>query len=478
MMRPKPSEISSTKREKYVLDKAKKFLEECNYLPSEKVDRERILYYINERNKYLGTDLQLVWTTSPSSLELTLGLSIGKALGATLWSTLESYLKLSPRASLEEAHDSMLILPQGSELGSAVWSALGPSIRAALESTLKSSLERSKKSSIEASLGSDIGTKLKSSLNSSLKKSLGSELESSLKSSLVLSLWSSLGSPLEISLKSSLEEELESSLWSSIESSLRTSLETSLGSALQAELKSSLETTLKTFLQSGYGLSLESSLCSKIESVLTSLLQSSLNFSFMSFSGFIFWDIFYRFNEDETVKNFAKFLPEAYKEAGLGFAVITEKEFYALGMPKYYLNDQNRLHRDYGPAIIWEDGAREYYLNGVRMPEEVVMLKPEEIDPTLLLREQNSSVRREIIRKVECSRILQKLNAKKLDSYMEYELYLIENIDVEPVHILKAECPSTGVFYSLRVPPTIFKARDAINWVNMGIDKDEFLVET
>jgi hypothetical protein len=211
---------------------------------------------------------------------------------------------------------------------------------------------------------------------------------------------------------------------------------------------------------------------------LESFFESSLSFSFVSFSEFIYWDIIYQFNEDEAVKNFVKYLPEAYREGGLGFAVITEKEFYALGMPRYYLNEQNRLHRENGPAVIWEDGSKEYYLNGVKMPEEVVMLKPEEIDPKLLFKEQNAAVRREIIRKVECSRILQKLNAVKLDAFLEYELYRIENIDVEPIHILKATCPSTGVFYSLRVPPDIFKAKDAISWVNQGIDKDEFIKET
>ena len=105
------------------------------------------------------------------------------------------------------------------------------------------------------------------------------------------------------------------------------------------------------------------------------------------------------------------------------------------------------------------------------------MKKPEDIDPKLLFREQNAAVRREIIRKVEYSRILQKLNAKKLDAYLEYELYRIENIDVEPVNILKVTCPSTGVYYSLRVPPDIQKAREAVYWINKGIDKEEFLEE-
>jgi hypothetical protein len=478
----KPSTLSTKKREKYVLDAAKKLVENWNFLPPQKSDKERIQFFVNERNKYLGTELKFIWTTSPSSLEITLALSLGSNLGASLRSTLESFIT----SSLKPAYESERSLSPRSELGSAIWSALGSSLRSELESSLRSSLELSLKSSLDASLISSLGSELKSSLKSSLETMLGSSLEAQFESSLGISLWSSLGPYHEAELKSSLETYLRASFGSELESSLKSSLETSLvselsseiGSSIETSLKAALETSLKASLESGLRSSLGSSIETSFTSLLRSSLESALRSSVRSFHDFIFWDIFYRFNEDKTVKNFVSYLPEAYKEGGLGFAIIGEREFYALGLPKYFLNDQHRLHMDYSPAVIWEDGTKEYYLNGVRMPENIVLAKPEEIDPELLFREQNAAVRREIIRKAGYSRILQKLNAKKLDSYQEYDLYRIENIDVEPINILKVKCPSTGVYYSLRVPPDILKARDAINWVNQGIDKEEFMWET
>lgn len=39
-------------------------------------------------------------------------------------------------------------------------------------------------------------------------------------------------------------------------------------------------------------------------------------------------------------------------------------------------------------------------------------------------------------------------------------------------------CPSTSFIHALRVPPDINSAREAINWVNWGIDPEEFSVQT
>nr|WP_264196540.1 hypothetical protein [Microseira wollei] len=39
-------------------------------------------------------------------------------------------------------------------------------------------------------------------------------------------------------------------------------------------------------------------------------------------------------------------------------------------------------------------------------------------------------------------------------------------------------CPSTGHIHALRVPPDMTSAREAIRWVNWGIDPEEFSVQT
>lgn len=39
-------------------------------------------------------------------------------------------------------------------------------------------------------------------------------------------------------------------------------------------------------------------------------------------------------------------------------------------------------------------------------------------------------------------------------------------------------CPSTGHIHALRVPHYMESAREAIRWVNWGIDPEEFSVQT
>jgi len=71
------------------------------------------------------------------------------------------------------------------------------------------------------------------------------------------------------------------------------------------------------------------------------------------------------------------------------------------------------------------------------------------------------------------------LQVEELDSWQEYTLLKIGNdVDVEPIHLLKMTCPSTGFIHVLRVPPDLTSAREAIAWVNGGIDPGEFSVQT
>jgi hypothetical protein len=83
-----------------------------------------------------------------------------------------------------------------------------------------------------------------------------------------------------------------------------------------------------------------------------------------------------------------------------------------------------------------------------------------------------------LIKNIGYEKILHDLEAKKLDSWREYELVRIaENVDVEPIHLLKMVCPSTGKIHVGRVPPTCLFAREAATLRNGGIDPEMFGVE-
>ena len=96
-----------------------------------------------------------------------------------------------------------------------------------------------------------------------------------------------------------------------------------------------------------------------------------------------------------------------------------------------------------------------------------------------LLEEKNSELRRSLIQRIGYARLCQELQAEKLDTWQDYEILRIDaKIDEEPIHLLKMNCPSTGDIHAIRVPPNMTSARDAVRWINWGIDPQEFSVQT
>jgi hypothetical protein len=155
---------------------------------------------------------------------------------------------------------------------------------------------------------------------------------------------------------------------------------------------------------------------------------------------------------------------------------------------KLSFNQENRLHADGEAAIRHADGYKVYANSGVLLPENYGTIPTSEWKSQWLLSERNAELRRILVQGIGYNRICEELGAVELDSWQEYTLLKIKNyIEVdewasqdamEPMHLLKMTCPSTGHIHFLRVPPNITSARVAITWVNWGIDPEEFAVQT
>jgi hypothetical protein len=142
-------------------------------------------------------------------------------------------------------------------------------------------------------------------------------------------------------------------------------------------------------------------------------------------------------------------------------------------------DNQNRLHAEGEPAIEFIDGYSLYSHHGVTLPEKYGKIHPQQWQAEWLLSEENAELRRVLIQGIGYARICQELQAIELDNWQEYTLLGIDNnVDIEPIYLLKMACPSTGFIHALRVPPNINSAREAICWVNWGIDPEEFGVQT
>jgi hypothetical protein len=155
-------------------------------------------------------------------------------------------------------------------------------------------------------------------------------------------------------------------------------------------------------------------------------------------------------------------------EVGLWIFWITKSEVIALPRPAMKLSGE-QLHSADGPALSWPDGEEEhFFLNDVHVPKELVETPANELDPRLMLRERNASVRREIVRKIGIERICQALEAECIDTQGDYELLLLDLQDGRRRPFLKMKNPSVGVYHIEGVAPECRNVREALVWRNQS----------
>ena len=74
----------------------------------------------------------------------------------------------------------------------------------------------------------------------------------------------------------------------------------------------------------------------------------------------------------------------------------------------------------------------------------------------------------------------EKIKKKLLDAETwkkDYDLVKIDwNKEEEPLCLVKVRCPSTGAFYTLRVPPKTKTVKEAVAWT-FGISEEKYILE-
>ena len=134
------------------------------------------------------------------------------------------------------------------------------------------------------------------------------------------------------------------------------------------------------------------------------------------------------------------------------------------------INSQRQLHCDGDVAVEYRDGSGFYFLNGVSVPEWLVMTRDTELDPAKIQEIQNAEVRREFVRKVGIDRIVYKLGGKVLDAKYGYELLSLQFATGEDAHVwtyLKMENPSLpGVWHVEGVAPGCTTVDEALLYRN------------
>lgn len=371
---------------------------------------------------------------------------------------------------------------------------------------------------VVAQLVEQLDSQLINRLENQLSHQQGDELESEL----VRQLISQLVSPLE----KQLEKQLGSQLGNQLDRQLNKQLESQLTSRLDNSLVSQLDTQLKNLLNN-QGLSqlvhqqenqLNSQLvrqlvnqlknriknrqANKVLSRLTTLLESQRSSQLVSRLGSLLGRrLFYNncihpelWASQGSWLDFCRSVlngncdPKKWQVfhslvSSCGWIFPYEKTCIVCDRPIKLCFDSNRLlHAEGEFALLFADGYSLYFNHGVVLPRKYGQLHPHQWQAEWILEEDNAELRRTLIQGIGYDRICQELEARALDSWQEYTLLrldkIIDDMDKQPIHLLKMTCPSTGYIHALRVPPQMRSAREAIRWVNWGVDPERFALQS
>jgi hypothetical protein len=128
-------------------------------------------------------------------------------------------------------------------------------------------------------------------------------------------------------------------------------------------------------------------------------------------------------------------------------------------------NEHGQLHKDGSAALAYPDGWSIFALNGIRMKECYVTTPALELDPKIVLAEQNVQIRRELIRKIGMERFLAVCPHKVIETKGNYQLLSIPlSEEIKDARFLKMVNPSVGCWHVEAVAPECDTVQQAINW--------------
>ena len=135
-------------------------------------------------------------------------------------------------------------------------------------------------------------------------------------------------------------------------------------------------------------------------------------------------------------------------------------------------DDQNRLHNENGPSILYKDGFSVYSWHGTKVPEEWIENK-ESITPEMALTWDNVEQRRSACEILGWDRILKYLNPVSIDTDQDPqvgELLEVELPEMGKERFLRVQC-GTGRTFAIPVHPEVTTAIQANSWT-FGLDID------
>jgi len=124
----------------------------------------------------------------------------------------------------------------------------------------------------------------------------------------------------------------------------------------------------------------------------------------------------------------------------------------------------------HGPSKYWDEQGElvsaKVYLSGREVPEEIAeLILDEKLNANHILEIKNAQYRQFCLEEFGYERFLSQMKHKVIEKEGEQELVRINWVkSEEPIYLVKVKCPSTGAYYTLRVPPTAQTVKEAVAW--------------
>ena len=119
--------------------------------------------------------------------------------------------------------------------------------------------------------------------------------------------------------------------------------------------------------------------------------------------------------------------------------------------------------------------SKKKYIRGVLISGTLnKLINSGELSAQYILSICNIAIRRVCLEEFGYARFLTQVPHQVLDKGGDQELVKINwHKREEPIFLLKVKCPSTGAFYTLRVPPLMQRVRQAVAWT-FGVKEGEY----
>ena len=304
-------------------------------------------------------------------------------------------------------------------------------------------------------------------LGDSVRNSVGDSVRDSVRDSV----WNSVANSVRDSVRNSVRD----SVWNSVRDSVGDSVRDSVWDSVWNSVASSVRDSVWDSVRDSVGDSVWDSVWNSVWNSVGDYQNMGIRGSIYDWNWVAFYDYWER-NDIPLTPLFKTFKENCCESGAYDYLLYQNCAIVCEHPSKIHwtiINNRKVLHNASKPAIEWEDGYKLYFLNGTKVPEELVTTPSGKLDIEFFKKETNADIKTEFIRKFGIERMSSL--GKSVDSHKnynqdwytksEYELIdmspIFESIDYAP-H-LKMKHQTMNMFCMEAVSPNCKTIQDALS---------------